>query len=79
MSNTETRPIDADADTDEDDGYAHYARKDEIARAAVLGGTVTALCGLQVSVLSRSSHGRPRSGSTFLAPCVRFRTERIEE
>ena len=44
MSNTETRPIDADADTGED-GYAHYARKDEIARAAVLGGTVTALCG----------------------------------
>jgi Protein of unknown function (DUF3039) len=31
--------------TGEDDGYAHYARKEEIARAAVLGGTVTALCG----------------------------------
>ena len=45
MSNTETRPIDADADTGEDDGYSHYAPKDEIARAAVLGGTVTALCG----------------------------------
>jgi Protein of unknown function (DUF3039) len=42
MSSTETRPVDADADTGEDDGYA---RKDEIARAAVLGGTVTALCG----------------------------------
>jgi len=25
--------------------YAHYARKDEIDKAAVLGGTVTALCG----------------------------------
>jgi hypothetical protein len=44
-ADTETRPADADADTGEDDGYAHYARKDEIARAAVLGGTVTALCG----------------------------------
>jgi Protein of unknown function (DUF3039) len=45
MASTETRPIESDADTGEDDGYAHYARKDEIARAAVLGGTVTALCG----------------------------------
>jgi hypothetical protein len=45
MSSTETRPVESDADTGEDDGYAHYARKDEIARAAVLGGTVTALCG----------------------------------
>ena len=25
--------------------YAHYARKEEIARAAVLGGTITTLCG----------------------------------
>ena len=45
MSSTETRPADADADIGEDDGYAHYARKDEIARAAVLGGLITALCG----------------------------------
>jgi len=45
MSSTETRPTDADADIGEDDGYAHYARKDEIARAAVLGGLITALCG----------------------------------
>jgi Protein of unknown function (DUF3039) len=45
MSSTETRPADADADVGEDDGYAHYARKDEIARAAVLGGLITALCG----------------------------------
>ena len=43
MSSTETRPV--ESDTGEDDGYAHYARKDEIAKAAVLGGTVTALCG----------------------------------
>jgi Protein of unknown function (DUF3039) len=45
MPSTETRPTESDADTGEDDGYAHYARKEEIARAAVLGGTVTALCG----------------------------------
>ena len=45
MPSTETRPIESDADTGEDDGYAHYARKDEIAKAAVLGGTVIALCG----------------------------------
>ena len=45
MPSPETRPIESDADTGEDDGYAHYARKDEITRAAVLGGTITALCG----------------------------------
>ena len=44
MPSTETRPVESDADTGEDDGYAHYARKEEIARAAVLGGTITALC-----------------------------------
>jgi hypothetical protein len=45
MSGTETRPADTRTDVGEDDGYAHYARKDEIARAAVLGGMITALCG----------------------------------
>ena len=45
MTGTETRPADVDGDVGEDDGYAHYARKDQIARAAVLGGLVTALCG----------------------------------
>jgi Protein of unknown function (DUF3039) len=45
MSSTETTPVVSDADTGEDDGYAHYARKEEISRAAVLGGLVTALCG----------------------------------
>ena len=39
------RPVESDADTGEDDGYAHYARKEEIARAAVLGGTITACAG----------------------------------
>ena len=46
MPSIETRPVESDADTDTgDDGHAHYARKDEIAKAAVLGGTITALCG----------------------------------
>jgi hypothetical protein len=51
MSSTETRPADADADADvgEDDGYAHYARKEEITRAAIEGGTITALCGFRFS------------------------------
>jgi hypothetical protein len=45
MATTETRPDLADADVQEGDGYAHYANKEEITRAAVLGGLVTALCG----------------------------------
>jgi hypothetical protein len=49
MSSTETRPADADADVGEDDGYAHYARKEEITRAAIEGGTITALCGFRFS------------------------------
>jgi Protein of unknown function (DUF3039) len=46
-SGTETTPVTSDADTGEGDGYAHYARKDEIVRAAVEGGLVTALCGFR--------------------------------
>jgi Protein of unknown function (DUF3039) len=45
MSSTETRPADADADIGEDDGYAHYARKEEIAPRRRAGGLITALCG----------------------------------
>jgi DUF3039 family protein len=45
MSRTETDPIVSGSDTDSDDGYAHYADKTEITRAAVMGGLVTALCG----------------------------------
>ena len=47
MFSTETRPVTSDADTGEDDGYAHYARKDEITRSAIQGGTVVALCGFR--------------------------------
>jgi Protein of unknown function (DUF3039) len=45
MPGTETRPVESDTDTGEGDGYAHYADKTEITRAAIEGGTVTALCG----------------------------------
>jgi Protein of unknown function (DUF3039) len=47
MSRTETDPTVSDGDTDSDDGYAHYANKTEITRAAVMGGLVTALCGFR--------------------------------
>jgi Protein of unknown function (DUF3039) len=42
---SDTTPATSDADTDDDHRHAHYARKDEIVRAAVEGGLVTALCG----------------------------------
>jgi Protein of unknown function (DUF3039) len=47
MPSTETRPTESDADTGEDDSYAHYADKAEITRAAIEGGTVVALCGFR--------------------------------
>src|SRR6266704_6538402 len=39
MATTETRPDLADTETGERDGSAHYARKEEITRAAIEGGT----------------------------------------
>jgi predicted nucleic acid-binding protein len=45
LGQSRSRDADAHANTGEENGYAHYARKGEIARAAVLGGGVTALCG----------------------------------
>jgi hypothetical protein len=45
MPSTETRPVESDTDTGEGDGYAHYADKTEITRAAIGGGTVIAVCG----------------------------------
>jgi hypothetical protein len=42
---TKTKPAPGETDTGEGDGYAHYARKEEITRAAIEGGTITALCG----------------------------------
>jgi hypothetical protein len=49
MSNTDTDPVVSRNDTDSDDGYAHYANKTEITRAAIEGGLVTALCGHRFS------------------------------
>jgi hypothetical protein len=46
-SGTDTTPVTSDTDSDQGDGQAHYARKDEIVRAAVEGGLVTALCGFR--------------------------------
>jgi hypothetical protein len=42
---TDVRPDVAHSDTDEGDGYAHYANKTEITRAAIEGGLITAICG----------------------------------
>lgn len=44
---TLTEPKIKDPDIGSPDDHSHYARKEEIARAAVEGGTVTALCGVQ--------------------------------
>jgi hypothetical protein len=46
-SKTETDLARPTSDTGEGDGYAHYANKTEITRAAVEGGRVTALCGFK--------------------------------
>lgn len=42
-----TTPETLPGDTDDGDEYAHYARADEITRAAIEGGRVTALCGFK--------------------------------
>ena len=41
-SETKTKPAPGETDTGEGDGYAHYARKEEITRAAIEGGTIVA-------------------------------------
>jgi len=38
-----TRPVDTDGG--DHDRFAHYARKDDVARAFVTGEAITALCG----------------------------------
>jgi hypothetical protein len=42
-----TEPRTTDGDTGGPGDVAHYARKDEVTRAAVEGGLVTALCGVR--------------------------------
>jgi Protein of unknown function (DUF3039) len=49
MSNTQTDPTTTGGDTDSADGYAHYANKTDITRAAIEGGLITALCGHRFS------------------------------
>lgn len=44
---TATEPKLRDPDVGSPDDMSHYARKEEIARAAVEGGLITALCGVQ--------------------------------
>jgi hypothetical protein len=45
MSTTQIAPETSDTRTDEGDDHSHYARREEIVRASVEGGRVTALCG----------------------------------
>ena len=47
MSTTQIAPDATESRTGEGDDFAHYARREEIVRASVEGGRVTALCGYQ--------------------------------
>ena len=47
MSEQQTEPRTTDGDTDGAGHVAHYARKEDITRAAIEGGLVTALCGVK--------------------------------
>lgn len=51
MNTTETKPTTTDPDTGSPDDMAHYARNADIARAAVLGTEITALCGVKFKPL----------------------------
>jgi len=45
VSTTQIRPETSDTRTGEGDDYAHFARREDIVRASIEGGRVTALCG----------------------------------
>jgi Protein of unknown function (DUF3039) len=45
MSTTQIAPETSDTRTGEGDDYAHFAKREEIVRASIEGGRVTALCG----------------------------------
>jgi len=47
MSTTQIAPEATESTTDEGNDFAHYARREEIVRASIEGGRVTALCGYQ--------------------------------
>lgn len=61
---TDTRTDDADTDGSGD--VAHYARKDDVTRAAVEGGYVTALCGVKFQPV------RDPSRFPVCRPCARL-------
>jgi len=63
---TDTRTRTADSDTGRPDDVAHYARKEDITRAAVEGGLVTALCGAKFHPI-RDPHRFP-----VCTPCARL-------
>ena len=47
MTEQRTEPRTTDGDTGDAGDVAHYARKEDITRAAIEGGLVTALCGVK--------------------------------
>ena len=47
MSEQQTDPRTTHGDTGDAGDVAHYARKEDITRAAIEGGLVTALCGVK--------------------------------
>jgi Protein of unknown function (DUF3039) len=47
MSEQQTEPRTTDGDTGGPGDVAHYARKEDITRAAIEGGLVIALCGVK--------------------------------
>jgi hypothetical protein len=47
MRVTETQPEVRPGGTDSGDDFAHFARREEIVRANIDGGRITALCGFQ--------------------------------
>lgn len=55
---------------DDDNVVAHYANKADIARAAVTGATIVALCGKRFTP-TRSGEGRP-----VCEPCAARRAQR---
>ncbi|ADP84364.1 Protein of unknown function DUF3039 [Pseudofrankia inefficax] len=47
VSTTQIRPETSDTRTGEGDDYSHFARREDIVRASIEGGRVTALCGFK--------------------------------
>lgn len=59
MTELDTKPLgDTELDDDEDDGQAHYVRKEDILKAAIDGVPAVALCG-KTWFPGRDPSGRP--------------------